>query len=205
MGNNLALNWVCTGAGHHLSKTPHLRAYIVLEEGALVPKIICMTSTGSPEYISWSTSGAKRDGSKAQAENEILSHVPETEDASCSESPRASHWGVILSPRANFWSANKVPPKRDKTLVDRPCPGLLGAEQSVDMHKDAVLSMCGPCHPDPGRLGDLERSRGDSCSWEAKRSTSASKSLSNLLPHSNAQGYKSPWGTRTQGKQNLLD
>jgi len=42
-------------------------------EGAVELKIVCTTPAGSPASLSWSPSGDKREGSKAQAGDEILS------------------------------------------------------------------------------------------------------------------------------------
>ncbi len=76
-------------------------------------------------------------------------------------SPTASHRGGLLDLRTILWSANGALSVRGKTPVDRPWPGLPGAERSGEMHKDPIWATCGPWRPDPGELEELERSRGD--------------------------------------------
>lgn len=131
--------------------------------------MVSITPGDSPVFLSWYPSGAKHEDSTGRAWDGISYPLPETEGPSSPESPMASRRGEILSPRTIPCSANVALSARGKTLVGELWLGLPGAEKLEEMHTGAFWAMCAPSHPDPGGLGDSERSRGDIALSEGRR------------------------------------
>lgn len=92
-------------------------------EGALVFRIVCTTSARRPTSLSWSPSGAKCEGSKARAGDEILSPVLRKKGPSCLESQKA------VSPMNEFTLMKVL--EEGERLSLRPLPLTTGQKSSL--------------------------------------------------------------------------